>query len=63
MHFLIQKFGNTMVGGLKQSRIVGLVTLESLLSVHSKILRLHFQPFGSTPTTLSRAERGASHVT
>jgi len=30
---------------------------------HSKFLRLHFQPFGSSPTTLSRAERGTSHVT
>jgi len=26
-------------------------------TVQSKFLRLHFQPFGSTPTTLSRAER------
>ena len=25
--------------------------------MHSKFLRLHFEPFGSTPTTLSRAER------
>jgi len=25
--------------------------------LHSKFLRLHFQPNGSTPTTLSRAER------
>jgi len=30
---------------------------------YSKFLRLHFQPYGSTPTTLSRAERGTSHVT
>jgi len=26
-------------------------------SIHSKFLRLHFEPFGSTPTTLGRAER------
>jgi len=25
-------------------------------NLHSKFLRLHFEPFGSTPTTLSRAE-------
>jgi len=24
---------------------------------HTKFLRLHFEPFGSTPTTLSREER------
>ena len=33
------------------------------LNTHSKFLRLHFQPFDSTPTTLSQAERGTSHVT
>jgi len=27
--------------------------------VHSNLLRLHFEPFGLTPTTLSQAERGS----
>jgi len=30
---------------------------QKLAQTHSKFLRLHFQPFGSTPTTLSPAER------
>jgi len=30
---------------------------------YTKFLRLHFEPFGSTPTPLSRAERGTSNVT
>ena len=29
--------------------------------VHSKLLRLHFQPFGSTPTTFERRDSGARH--
>ena len=31
--------------------------------LHSKFLRLHFEPFGLNPTTSSRAERGTSHIT
>jgi len=37
--------------------------VEFSISMHSNYLRLHFQPFGSTPTTLSLAERGTSLVT
>ena len=37
--------------------------MRSGLTIHSKFFRLHFQPFGSTSTTLSRAERGTSHKT
>jgi len=37
-----------------QAKNVRLIWVEV---THTKFLRLHFQPFGSTPTTLSRAER------
>jgi len=36
---------------------------ELALNLYSKFLRLHFQPFGSTPTTLSQAERQRSEPT
>jgi len=36
---------------------------HTLIFAHSTFIRLHFQPLGSTPTTLSQTERGTSHVT
>jgi len=41
----------------------GILYFDLVLQAHSKFLRLHFEHFGSTPTTLSRAERGTSRIT
>jgi len=49
--------------GVMQARLNSSPTLTQKVTVHSEFLRMHFQPFGSTPTTLSQAERGKSHVT
>jgi len=43
--------------------VLRMLDCPEVFTLHSKFLRLHFELFGLTPTTLSRAERGTSHIT
>jgi len=41
-----------------------LLFIGEFTAMHSKFLRMHFKPYGSTPTTTSAAiaKRGTNHV-
>ena len=49
----------SVLRGILSERLVQLKFTAKFRQVvlHTKFLRLHFQSFGSTPTTLSRVER------
>jgi len=57
------KVGGKYIGSYGSMEKLRQICWITVFNVYTKFLRLYFEPFGSTPTMLSQAERGTSHIT